>query len=120
MNRVIACFGALCLFSLALAYADSGNVDKRENVCVVRDTVHAKAGVPHEYNGKTYYLCCEMCRDSIKNEPAKYTTAKDPVSGKQVDKAAAFIYNLEGKAYYFESDANRKAFAENPSKYVKE
>ena len=120
MKRLIVCIAVLCLLSSALAYTDSGNVDKRETVCAVRDTVGAKAGLPHEYNGKTYYLCCEMCRDSIKNEPAKYTLAKDHVSGKQVDKAVAFIYNLEGKAYYFENEANRKSFAENPSKYIKE
>jgi YHS domain-containing protein len=120
MKRLIICIAVLCLLSSALANADSGNVDKRETVCVVRDTVGTAAGVPHEYNGKTYYLCCKMCRESIQNEPKKYTIATDPVSGKQVDKAEAFIYNLEGKAYYFESEANRKSFAANPAKYIKE
>jgi YHS domain-containing protein len=120
MKRLIACITVLSSLSLALAFADSGNVDKRETVCAVRDTVGTEAGVPHEYNGKTYYLCCKMCRGSIQNEPKKYTIATDPVSGKQVDKAEAFIYNLDGKAYYFENEANRKAFAGSPSKYIKE
>ena len=120
MKRLIVCIAVLCTLSLAPAFADSGNVDKRETVCAVRDSVGTKAGLPHEYSGKTYYLCCEMCRDSIKNEPAKYTLAKDPVSGKQVDKSVAFIYSLDGKAYYFENEANRRTFAGNPSKYTKE
>ncbi len=119
MKRLIACISVLCLAGLVSAFADSGNVDKRDTVCAVQDSVGTKAGVPHEYNGKTYYLCCEMCRDSIKNDPAKYTIATDPVSGKKVDKAVAMIYNLDGKAYYFENEANRKAFAESPLKYTK-
>ena len=119
MKKWTICVLVFCLAGLVLAFAASGNVDKRDTVCAVQDTVGDKAGVPHTYNGKTYYLCCEMCRSSIKNEPEKYTIAADPVSGKKVDKAEAMIYNLEGKAYYFENDANRKTFSDNPAKYVK-
>ena len=119
MRRLITCTAMLCLAGLVLAFAESGNVDKRETVCAVQDTVNPKAGVQHLYNGKTYYLCCEMCRSSIKNEPEKYTIATDPVSNKKVDKSVAMIYNLEGKAYYFENDANRKTFSESPDKYLK-
>jgi YHS domain-containing protein len=59
-----------------------------------------------------------MCKDKIKAEPKKYTRAVDPVSGKAVDKSTAFIYALAGDAFYFGSEANRKAFAENPQKYL--
>ncbi len=118
MKKLIVFCLALCLAGVVLA-ATSGNVDKRDTVCMVQDTIGTKAGVPHVYNGKTYYLCCENCRSSIKNEPAKYTMAIDPVSGKKVDKSAAMIYNLEGKAIYFENEANRKTFSENPAKFAK-
>ncbi len=120
MKKVAVCIVLLSLGSLVLAFADSGNVEKRNTVCAVQDTVGDKAGLPHTYNGKTYYLCCEMCRKSITSDPAKYTVGTDPVSGNKVDKAVAMIYNLEGKAYYFENDANRSTFAKDPSKYVKQ
>ncbi len=119
MKKTIACLLTLCLLGAVLCFAGSGNVDKRDTVCAVQDTVGTKAGVPHVVGGKTYYLCCESCRPNIKDNPAKYTTAIDPVSGKKIDKAVAIIYNLEGKAIYFENEANRKTFSENPGKYVK-
>src|SRR5437867_7510443 len=72
---------------LAVAFGASGNVEKREYVCMMQDMVLTKPGIAIQYQGKTYYGCCAMCKEKIKNEPKKYTRAIDPVSGKQVDKA---------------------------------
>jgi YHS domain-containing protein len=112
---------AILILTLAggLALAISGNVDKKEYVCMMQDMVLGKPGIPLQFEGKTYYGCCEMCKEKIKNEPQKYTKAIDPVSRKSVDKASSFIYGLEGSAYYFETEASRKAFAANPQKYLK-
>jgi YHS domain-containing protein len=99
--------------------AASGNVDKKEYVCMMQDMVLGKPGIPIQYEGKTYYGCCEMCKEKIKNEPQRYIKAIDPVSQKPVDKASSFIYSVDGSAYYFTSDANRKTFAANPQKYIK-
>jgi YHS domain-containing protein len=101
------------------ALAVTGNVDKKEYVCMMQDMVLGKAGIPIQYAGKTYYGCCEMCKEKIKNEPQKYTRATDLVSRKPVDKSESFIYSVDGTAYYFGSDANRKTFAANPQKYLK-
>ena len=101
------------------ALAVTGNVDKKEYVCMMQDMVLGKAGIPIQYDGKTYYGCCEMCKEKIKNEPQKYTRATDLVSRKPVDKSESFIYSVDGTAYYFGSDANRKTFAANPQKYLK-
>jgi YHS domain-containing protein len=101
------------------ALAVTGNVDKKEYVCMMQDMVLGKAGIPIQYAGKTYYGCCEMCKEKIKNEPQKYTRATDLVSRKPVDKSESFIYSVDGTAYYFGSDANRKSFAANPQKYLK-
>ena len=60
-----------------------------------------------------------MCKEKIKNEPQKYIRATDHVSRKTVDKSESFIYSVDGTAYYFGSDANRKTFAANPQKYLK-
>jgi YHS domain-containing protein len=72
-----------------------------------------------EINGKTYTTCCEMCKRKVQKEPRKYTQAKDSVSGQKVDKAGAFIYEVDGKAYYFASEASRKTFAEDPGRFLK-
>ena len=101
------------------ALAVTGNVDKKEYVCMMQDMVLGKAGIPIQFAGKTYYGCCEMCKEKIKNEPQKYTRATDLVSRKPVDKSESFIYSVDGTAYYFGSDANRKTFAANPQKYLK-
>ena len=112
---------SLLVFSLfvTLALAVTGNVDKKEYVCMMQDMVLGKAGIPIQFDGKTYYGCCEMCKEKIKNEPQKYTQATDLVSHKPVDKASSFIYSVDGTAYYFGSEANRKTFAANPQKYLK-
>jgi len=99
--------------------AASGNVEKKEYVCMMQDMVLGKPGIPIQFEGRTYYGCCEMCRNKIKSDPLRYTKASDPVSGKGVDKASAFIYGLEGTTFYFESLANRKTFAKNPQKFLK-
>ena len=79
--------------------AASGNVEKKEYVCMMQDMVLGKPGIPIQFEGRTYYGCCEMCRDKIKSDPLRYTKASDPVSGKGVDKASAFIYGLEGTTF---------------------
>ena len=105
--------------SIGLLCAAGANVDSPKMVCMMQDMVLTKAGIPIEHNGKTYYGCCEMCKAKIASEPLKYTKAIDPVSGKQVDKSEAFIYGLEGTAFYFQTKETRKQFATNPAKYLK-
>jgi YHS domain-containing protein len=119
LKKPMICVTLMFGLAVSLALAASGNVDKREYVCMMQDMVLGKPGIPIQFEGKTYYGCCEMCKERIKNEPQKYTKAVDPVSGKSVDKASSFIYGLEGSAYYFASDANRKAFSTDPQKYLK-
>src|SRR5438034_3673532 len=114
MKRILIPLLLAMTLSLSLTFGATGNVDKREYVCMMQDMVLTKPGIAIQYQGKTYYGCCAMCKEKIKNEPKKYTRAIDPVSGKQVDKAEAFVYGVEGNAYYFSSKENRKTFAENP------
>jgi len=117
--KSILTFLSLVLYLGTLLAASGNNVDKKEMVCMINDEVLNKPGVAVAQSGKTYYGCCEMCLEKLKKEPSKYITAKDPVSGQKVDKADAFIYGLDGKAFYFANEANRKAFAENPDRYLK-
>lgn len=100
------------------AFAENGNIDKRDRVCMMQDSVMEKAGVPVQYMGKTYYGCCPMCSDRITSEPEKYTKALDPVTHATVDKATALIYGYNGHAYYFNTESSRAAFAATPDRYV--
>jgi YHS domain-containing protein len=81
-----------------------------KKVCMVNDALFGKDQIPVEVNGRTYYGCCEMCKERLAKDPAS-RTATDPVSGKAVDKATAVIAALpDGAVLYFETEANFEAF----------
>lgn len=73
-------------------------------VCMVTNNVVAGMPmIPVEVEGKTYFGCCQGCVGKLKMNPA-IRVAKDPLTGKEVDKASAFIIADEkNKALYFES-----------------
>jgi len=53
---------------------------------------------------RTYYGCCEGCKQRLRNEP-EVRTARDPVSGEPVDKASAIIGRQpDGHVLYFASE----------------
>ncbi len=81
-----------------------------KHVCMVTNQLFAKEQIPIEVDGKTYYGCCEMCKEQIKNKPES-REAIDPVSGKKVDKAESVIGAApDGSIFYFESEENLAQF----------
>ncbi len=80
-------------------------------VCMVNDTVMMKEMIPVEVGGKVYYGCCEGCAARLQNDRSlRYS--RDPLTGREVDKAEAFIVaSPGGTALYFES-------AETAEKYL--
>ena len=73
-------------------------------VCMVNDQFMGKPQIPIAVEGRTYYGCCAMCKDRLGNDP-KARTARDPVTGEQVDKATAVIVqDRAGKVMYFASE----------------
>jgi YHS domain-containing protein len=85
-------------------------VDDVSKVCMVTDQFMGTAQIPVDVAGATYFGCCEMCKARLANEP-QTRTAKDPVTGADVDKAKAVIgREPSGKIHYFAS-------AENLAKY---
>ena len=83
-----------------------GKLTKVESktVCMVNEHAMGKDQIPVEVDGKTYYGCCEMCKKALSTDAEK-RVSKDPVTGKQVDKATAVIAAQEdGRVFYFESD----------------
>lgn len=95
----------------------------------------------YEYDGKTYYFCCENCKEAFVKEPEKYIsgkshegdkheghvcgeymaedTAVDPVCGMKVKKSdAAATYEYNNKTYYFCMEECKEKFVKNPEKYL--
>src|ERR671937_30537 len=70
----------------------TGPIADRSRVCMMQDSIQPKPGLAHEYRGKTYWLCCEMCVQAFTADPERFAKAKDPVSGAVVDKATAPAY----------------------------
>jgi YHS domain-containing protein len=83
-------------------------------VCMINNQRFNKVQIPVEVEGRTYYGCCEMCKDKLNNDP-KSRVAKDPVSGKEVDKAKAVIgATADGEVFYFENAENLKRYKASP------
>ncbi len=84
-------------------------VDNKK-VCMVTDMVFPRDQIPIQVGSKTYYGCCENCKNTLgKDEKVRF--AIDPVSGKKVDKATAVIAaGPDGSVTYFENDANFEKF----------
>lgn len=109
----------LALFALILGsgIADAGEttpVLKRveaKKVCMVNNAVFEKDQIPIAVEGKTYYGCCDMCKERLAKD-VESRTGVDPVTGKKVDKATAVIAALpDGKVLYFESEETLKKYA---------
>ncbi|HSK78823.1 MAG TPA: hypothetical protein VLQ45_20375 [Thermoanaerobaculia bacterium] len=105
---------ALCAFVLLVAglasaahAGETSPVLKRvetKKVCMVNNQVFEKDQIPVQVAGKTYYGCCEMCKERLAKD-AEARTGVDPVTGKKVDKATAVIVaQTDGSVLYFESE----------------
>jgi YHS domain-containing protein len=77
---------------------------------MVNNQYMGRPQIPVSVNGKTYFGCCEMCKGKLERDVAA-RTATDPVSGRQVDKAAALIGKTStGDVLYFESQDTFAAY----------
>lgn len=84
-----------------------------EIVCMVNDNVMGKPQIPVEVDGKTYYGCCQNCVGTLKADRS-VRFAKDPLTGRMVDKAKAVILEGgSGEALYFESTDAAKLYRES-------
>jgi len=83
-------------------------------VCMVNNVFMGNEQIAVPVNGKTYYGCCEMCRNRIPAD-ASVRKATDPVTGKPVDKASAYIVITgdKGEVSYFENAASYKKLAQD-------
>ncbi|MGJ1448445.1 hypothetical protein ACR79S_17845 [Sphingobacterium spiritivorum] len=98
--------------------ASPGTVKKGDHVpselvCMVNDAYMGKEQIKVDFEGKTYYGCCNMCKERIPKDAA-VRTAIDPQTMKSVDKASAYIVMIgdNGEVAYFESKQTYDQFLE--------
>ena len=95
-----------------LAYNVGDKVPNKQ-VCMVNNAYMGKDQFEVPYDGKTYYGCCKMCVERIPNDETA-RKAKDPFTGKEIDKANAYIVlkDQQGNVDYFENEENYKKFSQ--------
>ncbi len=104
---VLTVFFGLLVFADPALSAESLKIVEHEKVCMVTDMYFGKKQIPVSNGGKTYYGCCENCKETLSKD-SKARTAIDPVTGKPVDKAKAVIAaRSDNSVIYFE---NKKTF----------
>ena len=112
--------GTAAALSSTLSASPQGQSDKPKGeglvqveskyVCMINNQRFNKEQIAVAVGNRTYYGCCQMCKDKLRNDP-KSRMAIDPVSQKKVDKATAIIgVDSDGSAYYFENAENLKQF----------
>lgn len=71
---------------------------------MVNDLYMGRTQIPVIVEGRTYYGCCPACKEKLEKQPT-VRTARDPVTGEDVDKARAVIaQDPTGKVLYFASE----------------
>lgn len=86
-----------------------GDQVPNDYVCMVNDAYMGRLQFEVPFEGKTYYGCCDMCKERIpKDESVRY--AIDPYSKNKVNKADAYIVLIgnNGEVVYFENEENYK------------
>lgn len=80
-------------------------------VCMVNDAYMGKEQLAVPFDGKTYYGCCQMCKERIpQDESVRY--AVEPRTLNKVDKATAYIVLIgdQDEVAYFENQASYEQF----------
>lgn len=108
-----AAVAAAVAFALgAAAWAGSLRRVEPRRVCMVNDRVYDRDQIPVEIEGRTYFGCCEMCKERLSRDPS-VREAIDPVTGRRVDKARAVVAaDAEGRVRYFESEESLARFGQ--------
>lgn len=98
--------------SQTMAY-NVGDKVLNKQVCMVNNAYMGKDQFEVPYDGKTYYGCCNMCVERIPNDETA-RIAKDPFTGKEIDKADAYIVlkDQQGNVDYFENEENYKKYSQ--------
>lgn len=86
-----------------------------DKVCMVENRVSGRENIKVEVEGKSYYGCCPMCVGKLSFKRS-HRYSIDPVTGKEVDKAKAYIVAREdGTVIYFESEKSAARYSPGKS-----
>ena len=109
------------------ASAPGGAVDPVCGMAVDPASAEAKA----EFEGRTFYFCCDGCRETFAADPARYASgtsgpkamsadfAIDPVCGMKVERAGAKHSAIRGgQRHLFCSAGCRAKFIADPARYL--
>jgi YHS domain-containing protein len=112
--RTVLVLPALLAFASLLqgtrALAEPVQRVEAKRVCMVNDNLFPQDQIPVQVSGKTYFGCCEMCKERLAGD-ASLRQAVDPVSKKPVDKATAVIgARPDGRVLYFENAGNLEKY----------
>lgn len=113
MAGFVKLFVVVSLLFSGLAASAAEKLIRVENkkVCMVTNMLFPRDQIPVQHAGRTYYGCCENCKQTLAQDAAA-RSATDPVSGKKVDKATAVIGAWpDGSVVYFENQKNLERFA---------
>jgi len=86
---------------------------KSSYVCDVTNRFMGEEQIHVAVGDKTYYGCCGGCVEKLQKNLGNVRFAKDPYTGKMVDKATAYIVlkpHANGAVLYFESESNYKKY----------
>ena len=93
---------------------DAVKLVEPKTVCMVNDAAMGKPQIPIVIDEKTYYGCCEMCKQRLAQDEA-VRFAVDPVTGEKVDKAKAVIGERpDGSVLYFASAETFERYGKKP------
>src|SRR3954470_15633080 len=59
---------------------------------------------------ETVHFCAQKCREKYAADPAAWREAVDPVCGGKVHRTRSFPKRIEGKPFFFCSEAHREKF----------
>lgn len=103
----------------------------KTTMCPIMGGPVAKGGPVVEYAGSRYEFCCPGCDGAFQKDPATALKAEkikgktvgvflfDPVSHHRIEaKSAKGSAEFNGQLYYFESAANKAAFAKDMKKFA--
>jgi len=79
------------------------------------------AAAQEEYQGKTWYFCCDSCHSRFQADPARYTepeTMTDPVCSMEVSSGSVYHKEYVGKTYYFCCESCLDKFNKEPAQYT--
>lgn len=146
-KAIVLFFGFIIVFALVAAAQEKAADDAVTCAVSGKTMKKSEAKGMYEYKGKTYYFCCDGCKEAFIKAPEKYTqkeaqegqmpahdqdkeghmhgvsdadsTVVDPVCGMKIKKSEAkATYEYNGNTYYFCMEGCLEKFKKDPEKYA--